>query len=144
MATGNGLAVQRQGAEKAQPLGRDDSQMDSQMNEEEIRELEAPENWDFEGAEKHEGTKAARAVVSVAFRSEDFKHVVQAAERAGMKTSEYIREAALQRVEHEEDMARVASFSGSLGASVYTREPIAVTRVSGSQVETNVPEPLTA
>jgi hypothetical protein len=114
------------------------------MNEEEIRDLENSENWDLDNAEKHAGSKSARVVVSVAFRRDDFVHVTQGAERAGMRTSEYIREAALEKAKHEEGMARVGSFSGSLGSSVYTREPLAVTRVSGPRVSTNVPEPLTA
>ena len=114
------------------------------MTDDELRDLEDPENWDYEKAERHTGTRPARVVVSVAFRREDFKLVAETAERVGMTTSGYIREAALDKAVHEEALTRVASFSGSLGASVYTREPLAVTRVSGSRVTTNVEEALTA
>lgn len=110
------------------------------MTDDELRELEDPESWDYESAEKHQGTKSVRVVVSVAFHREDFARVSEGAERVGKKTSEYIREAALEKTVHEDELARVASFSGSLGASVYTREPLTVTRVSVPRVSTNVRE----
>jgi len=95
-----------------------------------MQELENADNWDFENAERHSGGKASRVVVSVAFHREDFSRVAERAERTGMKTSEYIREAALEKATHEEEMARVSSFSGSLGSSVFTPYPLSVTRVS--------------
>lgn len=51
--------------------------------------------WDFEHAERRPGVKNARAVVSVAFKRTDFERVSEYAERHNMKTSEFIREAAL-------------------------------------------------
>jgi hypothetical protein len=61
-------------------------------------DLQNPETWDFEHAEKQEGRKARRAVVSVAFHREDFHRVADAAQRAGMTTSEFIRNATLKKL----------------------------------------------
>ena len=64
------------------------------MSEEQLQD---PANWDFERAEKRPGVKKTRAVVSVAFSQEDYDDVLDAAERRGMRTSEFIRSAALDR-----------------------------------------------
>lgn len=63
------------------------------------RELQNPENWDFEKADVRPGVKKSRAVVSVAFTREDFELVARAAEEFGMKVSEFIRAAALDRAQ---------------------------------------------
>lgn len=60
-------------------------------------ELEHESNWDYEQPETHEPVKNARAVVSVSFPREDFERVASAAQQQRMKTSEFIREAALER-----------------------------------------------
>ena len=61
-------------------------------------ELQNPEEWDFENAEKRPGVKNLRAIVSVAFTRHDLDVVALMAERTGMKTSEFIRTAALNWV----------------------------------------------
>ena len=66
------------------------------MNEE---ELQNPDNWDFEKAEAKPGVKRGRAVVSVAFSRDDFERVAEFAEAFGMKVSEFIRGAALDRAQ---------------------------------------------
>lgn len=60
-------------------------------------DLENAENWDFEKAEKREPAKRARVVVSVPFSREDFERVATKAEELGKRTSEFIREAALDK-----------------------------------------------
>jgi hypothetical protein len=67
-------------------------------DEEALRELEDPETWDMTGGEVLPPVKTARAVVSVAFPREDFARVSEYARRQGMKTSEFVRKAALDRV----------------------------------------------
>jgi len=57
--------------------------------------LEDPKTWDWEQAETRPGRKKPRAVVSVAFKRDDFETVALCAERAHMKVSEFIRSAAL-------------------------------------------------
>ena len=66
------------------------------MTEEE-NELKDPGTWDFSQAVVNPGTKKARAVVSVAFARDDFEQVASAARHSDMKTSEFIRGAALAK-----------------------------------------------
>lgn len=61
-------------------------------------ELQKPENWDFDKAEKKPGRSQGRAVVSVSFSREDFNLVSQHAEMLGLKTSELIRNATLEQI----------------------------------------------
>lgn len=98
------------------------------MNEEEVRALENPEYWAFERAERRAGRKKdARAVVSVAFPSGEFEQVARAAERAGQKTSQFIREAALEKAGLREVAIAPASFSASGKLTVYMSKAPAVT-----------------
>ena len=67
------------------------------MADRELNVLEDPDEWNSERAEERPPSASARAVVSVAFNGDDFDRVSDAARRAGMKTSEFIRAAALER-----------------------------------------------
>ena len=67
------------------------------MNDDDIRALEDPEEWDLEGAERRTPTGSGRAVVSVAFLSEDFAAVAEAARQHGLRMSQFIREAAIEK-----------------------------------------------
>ncbi len=67
------------------------------MSEEHERKLERTETWDFEQPEVKEPVRPSRVVVSVAFRREDFSQVSVYAERLGKRTSEFIREAAIEK-----------------------------------------------
>jgi len=58
-------------------------------------ELQNPENWLMNESVIHEPVKASRSVVSVSFGSEDLESVARAARANGMKTSEFIRKAAV-------------------------------------------------
>lgn len=60
-------------------------------------ELQNPDEWDLESAELRGPVRRSRAVVSVSFNAEDFDLVDEAAESTGMKLSEFIRTAAIQR-----------------------------------------------
>ena len=66
------------------------------MNEEE-KGLQNPETWNFDQAVVSPGVQKPRAVVSVAFTRADFERVAGAAQQSGMKTSEFIRGAALAK-----------------------------------------------
>lgn len=61
------------------------------------RDFQDPTFWDADAAEERPAVKNPRAVVSVAFRREDYERVCEAAQRAEMRVSEYIREMALGR-----------------------------------------------
>ncbi len=67
------------------------------MDDRELLELKDPRNWDLEAPVTREGVKNPRAVVSVALAREDFELVTRVARMSGMKTSEFIREASLER-----------------------------------------------
>ena len=62
------------------------------------KELQDEATWDFERAERVPPVPASkrRAVVSVAFKIDDFTMIAEYARRAGMKLSEFIRGAALE------------------------------------------------
>jgi hypothetical protein len=60
-------------------------------------ELKNPESWDFDHLEVRDPVKSPRVVVSVAFPRESFNTISQYAELLGKKTSEFIREAALEK-----------------------------------------------
>jgi len=84
------------------------------MDDKEREELQNPESWDWERAQARPGRKKPRAVVSVAFKRDDFETVAACAERAGMKLSEFIRSAAIGCAEGK--MMVVFLTSGSPGA----------------------------
>jgi hypothetical protein len=105
------------------------------MSEEELQD---PETWDFDAAERHSGRGAARAVVSVAFQRSDFEKVATCAEQSGKKTSEFIREAALEKAQRQTQPGSVTSFSGTLGSYAITEHPLASTRGPRSTDEPRV------
>ena len=72
------------------------------MDEEELEELQNAGSWEEDGAIAQPAGKAPRAIVSVAFPREDFERVTAQAKLAGMKTSEFIRQAALEKASHGE------------------------------------------
>lgn len=61
----------------------------------EEKELQNSETWDFGQAVVSPGIRKPRAVVSVAFSRDEFEQVAKAARQKEMKTSEFIRSAAL-------------------------------------------------
>lgn len=60
-------------------------------------ELRNMENWDIENAERVRGRRGRRTIVSVAFSKDDFQRVAEHSASAGMRVSEFIRNAALQQ-----------------------------------------------
>ena len=85
---------------------------------EETHNLEAAEDWDLDNTEAVRRTKPIRAVVSVAFKREDFEVVAEHAEQLGMRTSEFIRKAALEKALPVSAPANVNSFGGTVGTYV--------------------------
>ena len=98
------------------------------MDNKESEELQDPESWSDE-SEVRAPVKPQRAVVSVAFSREDFERVVEQAQRAGMKTSEFIRHAALEHVSEQRVPVQVFSVSG------YVRTNIPFTRMEGPRIQ---------
>ncbi len=93
------------------------------------QQLQNPESWDWDHAEGRPGRKKPRAVVSVAFKREDFETVATFAERVGMKLSEFIRSAAIGCAEGKMLVAFVTSGSPDAGGGGLLSLP-AVTAVN--------------
>ncbi len=55
-------------------------------------------DWDYSKAVHGGPAKNPRAVVSVSLRASDFRDIAQHAQQLGMRTSEFIREAALRAI----------------------------------------------
>lgn len=104
------------------------------MNKERDRELEKPESWDLTRPEVREPVKGARVVVSVAFRRGDYDKVSQYAEVVGKRTSEFIREAAIEKAGGQSSRTVVYG-SGSIGTLWWSEQMPAITISLGSQVE---------
>ena len=71
--------------------------MNKPWSEEEVRQLEDPDHWDWEHVERVTPSKSAGAVVAIRFSSEEFAEVDAGAERSGRKLTQFILEAALTR-----------------------------------------------
>ncbi len=96
------------------------------MSDEGDRELENTESWDFDDPEVREPVKPSRVVVSVAFRRQDLDKVSECAERLGKKTSEFIREAAIDKATSRGGGTLVYA-SGSIGSQWWTDQMPATT-----------------
>jgi hypothetical protein len=96
------------------------------MSDEGDRELENTESWDFDDPEVREPVKPSRVVVSVAFRRQDLDEVSECAERLGKRTSEFIREAAIDKATSRGGGTLVYA-SGSIGSQWWTDQMPATT-----------------
>jgi len=83
------------------------------MDDIELNELQDPSTWADEG-EIRPPVKRSRAVVSVAFARDDFQQVSDYATQLGMRTSEFIRKAALDATSRGRSRAVIQSVSGSV------------------------------
>jgi hypothetical protein len=102
----------------------------AKLTKEELEELQNPETWEDIDETVQPTTKPARAVVSVAFARDDFETVVEAAKQRGMKTSEFIRQAALEKTSSHPQRAKILVVSGSVQTGYAA--------VSGPRVKTTV------
>ncbi len=102
----------------------------AKLTKDEIEELQNPETWEDMTERTQSATRPARAVVSVAFARDDFETVVEAAKQCGMKTSEFIRQAALEKTVPQPQRGQILVVSGSVQTSYAA--------VSGPRVKTTV------
>ncbi len=105
------------------------------MSDNELEEIQNPDNWDFEHAERGKRTRAPRAIVSVAFSREDFEKVGRCAEQLGMRTSEFIRDSAVTRAARQMNLGSVSSFSSNATRTVFFDGVFSITRVGASSEE---------
>lgn len=81
------------------------------VSNDEFKDLQDPGIWEDDGGVR-EPVKSPRAVVSVAFARDDFDRVVEHAQRAGMKTSEFIRSTVLSSIDRHRFGVRILSVAG--------------------------------
>jgi hypothetical protein len=110
------------------------------MDKKHEKNLGNTENWDYNNLKINEPVKSPRVVVSVAFPNEDFITVSQYAEGLGKKTSEFIREAALEKAKNKGLGIMVYDF-GSTGSLWFERNLPSSTKVYTLIKEQKIPEP---
>ncbi len=88
--------------------------------------LQDESTWDFDKAETRPASRSSRVVVSVAFTRQDFERVAEHAESVNMKTSEFIRTAALDKVSKPAEASGIACSVSNAGFII-----------SGSQIGTS-------
>lgn len=96
-----------------------------------LEAIQDREEWGDDDGEVREPVRNRRAVVSVAFSREDFEQVSAHAAKQGMKTSEFIREAALQQVGTQPAKVIEVRISGAF----HTRYPRQTEHVTRSAVK---------
>lgn len=69
------------------------------MDDDELRELQDPQTWIDDDSEGRSPVDTPRAVVAVSFTATEFEQVARAARRRSMKTVEFVRQAALDRLD---------------------------------------------
>ena len=85
--------------------------------------IDTRDDYDLDNAEVGRGVKSPRAVVSVSFPREDIEAVGDAAEKAGMKISEFIRTAAMEKASGFQPGTSVA-WSGHTMFTLTTQSPV--------------------
>ena len=103
----------------------------------EVRELQNPESWDLQSTVVHHPVPRPRAVVSVPFSREDFELISSYAQRVGMKTSAFIRAAALEWATPHEAEAVFGFIAGTAGSFVFPFELSPVTVVFSEPIESS-------
>jgi hypothetical protein len=103
------------------------------------KRLTDPNEWDFQEAQTKPPVKGRRAVVSVAFPAEDFQTVSKYAESFGMKISEFIRSAAVERTRPHDSAASVAG-GGTACVFVVQTGTASVTKASSASAFVEQPE----
>jgi hypothetical protein len=102
---------------------------------EELEALEHADEWDFDRAGRRPGVEQARAIVSVAFQRQDFERLTRCADQLHMRTSAFIRAAALEKADCHRQRTRLTGFSASAGVTLYSPTPLAITRLTGSAIQ---------
>jgi hypothetical protein len=67
------------------------------LTDKELAELQNPDTWDWDSAERHPPNPNAGAVVRVHMRAAEFREIMQAVRATGSTLATFMREAALGR-----------------------------------------------
>lgn len=68
------------------------------MDEDELRELQDPSNWDYENAQIGVPVDDVGAVVAVRFSADEFERVARRAAETGVSLTSFVRDSVLDRV----------------------------------------------
>lgn len=98
-------------------------------------ELEKLETWDTNQVETRQPQKSSRVVFSVAFSRDDFNQISKHAELIGKKTSEFIREAVIEKISIQGNQIISVNSYGSLGTIWTVEQTPPITMVSGYKIE---------
>lgn len=105
----------------------------AKLSSEELNELQSADTWEDADETVQPAVKTPRAVVSVAFSREDFESIVALAKKSGMKTSEFIRAAAMDKAAPKPREVAIISVSGGVQTSYVS--------ISQPRVKTEVTQP---
>jgi len=105
------------------------------MNKKKDSELERLDNWDVDKVEVKSPVKPSRLVVSVSFQRDDFERVSKHAGLLGKKTSQFIRDTAIEKTLKQSEPVLFSIFSLSQATSLVTNQMLPNTLVSGNQIE---------
>lgn len=81
------------------------------MDDQELLDLQNPETWADDEGEVRTSVVAPRVVLAVAFTADDFEQIARAARQRGVKTTEFVRDAAMSRATDQPIPAVVASLA---------------------------------
>jgi len=98
-------------------------------------ELDKLETWDASQMEVRQPKKPSRVVFSVAFSRDDFDRISKLAELSGKKTSEFIRDAVMEKTLKQGEFVHTIFGYGSLGTMWSTDQIPPITLVSGLKIE---------
>ncbi len=82
------------------------------MDDQELLDLQNPETWADDEGEVRTSVVAPRAVLAVSFTADDFEQISRAARQRGVKTTEFVRNAALSLATNQPILAAGASIAG--------------------------------
>ena len=83
------------------------------------RSEDSEDDWNLETAERRSGSRRGSVVVSVRLTRDDFDKISESAEAAGIPTSTFLRNAALEKVEGKLE-ASVVYWNGGAAAHFTT------------------------
>jgi len=89
------------------------------------QDLENPDNWNLDSAEIKPPVRNRRAIVSVALPSDDFQLISKCAQALGMKLSEFLRTAAIEKCQPDNRITEVVFTGSSVQGNVVLQTKLA-------------------
>ncbi len=102
------------------------------MPEDKELDLQDESTWDYDKAEVRPASQSNRVVVSVAFARQDFQRVGEYAESVNMRTSEFIRTAALDKISKPAEASGFSCSASNAGIILSTTHIGTMTQVTSA------------